>query len=519
MPNPLSIFISYSHADEPDKDRLLSELGVLASKGLITVWDDRQLYGGEAYSREIIQAMDKCHLALLLVSRHFLASKFIQTVEQGHLLARRENDGIRVVPVILSYCQWTEVEAIGALQTLTKDAKPIQSFPEDLGQRDQAWMDIGKQIGKWALEFLEGQSTFATEQTLPAPAASASLAAPVGAVIPVLPIIPPVPQSAIPAFVPTSTTAPGPSPYDPWQPALPPRFFGRDDELQFLHQAMDEGRSVSIIGERRIGKTSLLKTWQSKLQALHRKAFYLSGLGPEAATCSDLVAAVMRPEPVQAGQPATNGPQTPEQMADWAANRLASWCKTQAPLPPVLLIDEADPLPQRLPHRFFERLRNLVENRQLCLVFASHEDVNEVYQKTGRTSPLINLLETRQLGLLSTDAASMMIAQGQFDAHNQALLHKMAGTHPYYLALLGRRLWEVADNGQALAQFHYEAEKRLAELWAHLSAAEKTALEQIGKGMAVANHRRVERLKMKGFLDVKGQLFGEVLADWLRDRE
>ena len=151
-------------------------------------------------------------------------------------------------------------------------------------------------------------------------------------------------------------------------------------------------------------------------------------------------------------------------------------------------------------------------------MFASHEDINEVYQKTGRTSPLINLLETRQLGLLSPDAASAMIAMGQFDFEKQALMRKIAGTHPYYLALLGRRLWDLDNVDAALAQFSYEADKRLWDLWMHLSAGEQAAVEQVGWGEMVASKKRLNDLKMKGLLDAKGQLFGEVLADWLRER-
>jgi hypothetical protein len=246
---------------------------------------------------------------------------------------------------------------------------------------------------------------------------------------------------------------------------------------------------------------------------MHRTVRFLNGQGPESVSCATLVAEIVG---TAAGDMPDSG--SAEQIADQCANRLASWCQSHAPFAPVLLIDEADPLPQKLPHRFFERLRNLVENRQLCLVLASHDDINEVYQKTGRTSPLINLLETRQLGLLSSAAASAMIGMGQFDFERQALMRKVAGTHPYYLALLGRRLWDGADVETALAQFAYEADKRLVELWTHLSAGEQAAVEQVGRGEAIASKKRLNDLKMKGLLDAKGQLFGEVLVDWLRER-
>lgn len=510
LPSPLSIFISYAHADEADKDRLVSELSILQRKKLVKAWDDRQIDGGDEWRHEIFKAMDGCDLALLLVSRHFLASEFIQSDELTHLLKRRDSHNIRVVSLVLSPCLWMEVEAIGKLQALPKDAKPIKSFPEESGQRDEAWVGIAKKIAGWARKFIEGQDAIAPAGAL-AHVAPAHVGTPAH-MTPAAVHAPALPHADTPIAAHAATHAP--NPFDPWQAATGARFFGRSEELQDLQRAMEEGRSLSLIGERRIGKTSLLRTWQGRLEQMHRTVRFLNGQGPESVSCTALLAAIVG----AAAMPGAAGAGSAEQIADQCANILASWCQSHAPFAPVLLIDEADPLPQKLPHRFFERLRNLVENRQLCLVFASHEDINEVYQKTGRTSPLINLLETRQLGLLSPDAASAMAGMGQFDFERQSLMRKVAGTHPYYLALLGRRLWDMDDIELALAQFHYEADKRLAELWAHLSAGEQAAVEQVGRGEAVASKKRLNDLKMKGLLDAKGQLFGEVLADWLRER-
>ena len=172
MPSPLSIFISYAHADEADKDRLVSELSILQRKKLVKTWDDRQIDGGDEWRHEIFQAMDGCDLALLLVSRHFLASEFIQSIELGHLLKRRDSDKIRIVSLVLSPCQWAELDAISKLQALPKDAQSIKSFPEELGQRDEAWVGIGKKIAGWARKFIAAQA--AGDNGLPAPAPPAA---------------------------------------------------------------------------------------------------------------------------------------------------------------------------------------------------------------------------------------------------------------------------------------------------------------------------------------------------------
>ncbi len=99
MSKPLSIFISYAHADESFKDRLLSHLTILQRQKLVHNWEDRQIDGGSDWRADIMAAMDGCDLALLLISDAFLASEFIQSVEMTHLLARRASAGIRVVPI------------------------------------------------------------------------------------------------------------------------------------------------------------------------------------------------------------------------------------------------------------------------------------------------------------------------------------------------------------------------------------------------------------------------------------
>jgi len=42
-----SVFLSYSHKDEDWKKRLRTHLGVLESQGLLDVWDDRRIEGGD----------------------------------------------------------------------------------------------------------------------------------------------------------------------------------------------------------------------------------------------------------------------------------------------------------------------------------------------------------------------------------------------------------------------------------------------------------------------------------------
>lgn len=140
------IFISYSHKDETFKDEFITMFAGLQRQGLIDAWHDRRIAAGEEWLNAIQQAMEKCSLAVLLVSPDFIASSFIQEKELVQLFQRRIKEGLRVVPVVVRPCLWQSEPIIKELQALPKDGKPVISFSKDDGHRDQVWADIGKVI-------------------------------------------------------------------------------------------------------------------------------------------------------------------------------------------------------------------------------------------------------------------------------------------------------------------------------------------------------------------------------------
>jgi predicted nucleotide-binding protein len=98
------VFISYSHKDEAWKNRLQTQLTVLERQGLLSVWEDRQIAGGDEWYPEIEQAIESAQVAILLISADFLGSKFILGKEVPPLLERRKKEGLRVIPLILKPC-------------------------------------------------------------------------------------------------------------------------------------------------------------------------------------------------------------------------------------------------------------------------------------------------------------------------------------------------------------------------------------------------------------------------------
>ncbi len=295
------------------------------------------------------------------------------------------------------------------------------------------------------------------------------------------------------------------NPFEPWKPALPPSFQGRKSELFRLDAALDSGDGVSIVGDPRIGKSSLLLTWKQRLEGSGRKVCYLDGQGPEGETESALVSKAI-------DRLAPDG-------ADAAADALATWAAAEPEgLAPVLLVDELDGLPARFDPRFFERLRNLLG--KVVIVVASRREVDTLYRELGRTSPFDNRLRLLRLGLLTESATAEVIDSGdELDPGAALLMRKWAGRHPLYLQLLGHALVEAQQLGESwsdgLDRFRDEAERRLEELWRRLDKRDHTALRA-----SIGDEPKKRRsLIRRGLIDAAGRPFGEVLAAWLRERE
>lgn len=164
-----------------------------------------------------------------------------------------------------------------------KKRKPVITFREENGERDQAWTDIVKKLKEWAKAHKAtptrpGKTVNPTDEQ---------------------------PRSAVqPKHIPDTARNPAPpkpvtfaNPFDPWTPATPPRFVGRAHELQRLEAALQESRSVSLVGDWRIGKSSLLLAWRHQAQSKGRVVSWVSGEGPEAKSQGVFVQAITSAPP------------------------------------------------------------------------------------------------------------------------------------------------------------------------------------------------------------------------------
>jgi len=299
---------------------------------------------------------------------------------------------------------------------------------------------------------------------------------------------------------PAPTPAPS-NPFDYWTPARSPRLVGRGLALRELERALGQGRSLSVVGDRRVGKTSLLESWAAALERRGARVPAIDGQRGAGRSVGAWVAAI-------------TGREAPED-ADGAAEVLADWTREGSGGPPVILMDEADGPVAEFPYRFWERVRGMLE--RAVFVWATRQDLDRIYEETGRGSPFGNRLGLLRLGLIDAEGAAILIGWGAppLDGDDRALMASWCGRHPYYLQLLGHCLVEAklrgAAQSEAMDRFLDTADARLRTLWRTLSPREKQALRACAGGAP----GRLRRLRWRGLIDERGQLFGRVLSDWM----
>ena len=119
------VSIFYSRKDQPLKNRLVTHLGVLQKEGLFSLWYDRCTDPGDDWFPAIEQAIADSNIALLMISADFLDSDFIRREEVPRLLERRQEEGLRVLPIIVGPCSWREVGWLSRMNVMPRDAHPI----------------------------------------------------------------------------------------------------------------------------------------------------------------------------------------------------------------------------------------------------------------------------------------------------------------------------------------------------------------------------------------------------------
>ena len=129
MSKPLKVFIAYAHTDSAAKDKLITRLAVMKSEGLIDIWHDNEITGGDTWREEIFSThLPDSDLLLYLVSADSLDS---ENCNKELAIALKEN--IRSIPIILEDCDWLNHQ-LSDFQAFPDKGLPINEWqPESKG--------------------------------------------------------------------------------------------------------------------------------------------------------------------------------------------------------------------------------------------------------------------------------------------------------------------------------------------------------------------------------------------------
>ena len=136
------IFISYSHRDKKFLNELLAHLKPLERVGRISAWSDLQIQPGSQWMEQIQKALALTKVAVLLVTKDFLASDFIVENELAPLLKAAKEDGVAIRGVLVRDCNWKRTP-LKDFQAAYPPDKPLAGMS---WSRDSAWVAVCEEI-------------------------------------------------------------------------------------------------------------------------------------------------------------------------------------------------------------------------------------------------------------------------------------------------------------------------------------------------------------------------------------
>lgn len=274
-------------------------------------------------------------------------------------------------------------------------------------------------------------------------------------------------------------------------------FVGRDDERRWLREAIDKRQPVQLLGERLMGKTSLLR-WVERTVFLDRPVIWFDP--SRGVTPASMVQSVAR---ALGKLEAAAVLDRPNATADEAGKVL------DALVPFVLLVDDADALCSRgrgFEDGFFEAVRTLVQRGDLTWVSASRNNLYEAFKAKGLTSRFLNDAKKLWVGPLSKAAAVELARRGQGAAVATKMVDVVGG-FAYGLQWLGdfvsRRPGQF---DQACDAFADDVASTFQSWWVGLDEHERQHVRRCLPGeVTVAqlddrSRRRLRGLKERGFV-------------------
>jgi hypothetical protein len=346
----------------------------------------------------------------------------------------------------------------------------------------------------------------------------------------------------------------------------PRRFFGRDREVEQIFGRLrnEEFESSSLVGDRRIGKTSLLNyLTDPSVRTAH-------SLGPEhyifVYVDLEMVDETMGPEQLwrrllvlmqrhcteQEVTELLGALERDEPLDTFALDELFQQVDDKGQHV-IFLLDEFEHVTanSNFGPDFYYGLRSLIIHHKIALVTSSRLELIELCHNDAiKSSPFFNVFANINLRLFSQADSWHLVSQSlsgttvEFSEREMEQIFDLAGLHPYFLQAACSALYESHRKGLdeatrtnlLLEQFRLEAIPHIVDYWDNSDDYEKIVLtaaallEQTTRpvrdfslgdlhGLFARSEPTVERLKKRGLLtmsdDGRYRLFSSMLGPWV----
>lgn len=304
----------------------------------------------------------------------------------------------------------------------------------------------------------------------------------------------------------------------------PSFFFDRQTEVERALELLKHRQSVSVIGQRRIGKTSFL-CYIALSDTLHRY-----GLVPEKyvfafVDCQELgsqdqggnYASII--EAIEEGLP----PTVRDSLADVLEQRTASYRKLRSlakivgrsGLQIIVVLDEFGNMAQNksIDLSFFPSLRSLAEKYGVTFITATRVPLMRLrYVRTADFgSPFFNFFFPVRLGLFevksSEDMVCALVKRGKVELDEPIVdwILKVGGNHPFLTQVAGYWAWELwhekgeirsRDMRRLQSTVYEDMEGHFLYCWYHLTQSEQETLASLPSGFRTPAIERLIQLSL-----------------------
>jgi hypothetical protein len=293
----------------------------------------------------------------------------------------------------------------------------------------------------------------------------------------------------------------------------PERLVGREQDLDSLTALLAGGGSAYITGQKRVGKTSLVRVLINRLTQTGQWAGSVLPLGRALGSdesASNLVYALLDEirEAILQAYPNINLPDAVNAINDNYARVANKWLRIAArSLPPasrvVIAIDDFDELPEVLAtgpeaDALFLFLRSLIDEAWLNIIVIGSEILPSIIEsQEHKLNQVVPVSVTNFPSRSSTEALLVAPASGRLEWAADAidLVHSTCSGNPYYETLIAHQIWQdlretnrsFVTASDVVAATSVVSKTAPASHFVHLWADGKTGMDRTSRASMVTS--------------------------------